>query len=181
MTGFQTFLEILKYTIPAIIVLIATAIIVNKFLVNETQRRRLSIFKEGMDTTLRLRLQAYERLALYMERIHPRVLIPRVYATGMTVRDLQTELIEAVRSEYEHNLSQQIYVSAQVWKTVQSVKEQELAMMNQIASQLNPEASAKELHQRMIDFIVSNENSIPVEVALEVINAEAKLVLAQQG
>lgn len=181
MTGFQTFLEILKYTIPAIVVLIASAIIVNKFLVNETQRRRLSIFKEGMDTTLRLRLQAYERLALYMERIHPRVLIPRVYVTGMTVRDLQTELIEAVRSEYEHNLSQQIYVSAQVWKTVQSVKEQELAMMNQIASQLNPEASAKELHQRMIDFIVSNENSIPVEVALEVINAEAKLVLAQQG
>lgn len=181
MTGFQTFLEILKYTIPAIIVLIATTLIVNKFLVNETQRKRLSIFKEGMDTTLRLRLQAYERLAMYMERIHPRVLIPRVYATGMTVRDLQTAMLEVVRAEYEHNLSQQIYVSAQVWKTVQSVKEQEMAMMNQLASQLNPDSSAKELHQRMIDFIVSNENSIPSEVALEVINNEAKLVLAQEG
>ena len=103
MTTVQTLLEILKYTIPAIIVLIATATIVKRFLINETDRKRLSIFKEGMDTTLRLRLQAYERLALYMERIHPRVLIPRVYVTGMTTRDLQTELIQAIRMEYEHN------------------------------------------------------------------------------
>lgn len=181
MTAVQTILEILKYTIPAIVVLIASAIIVNKFLVNETQRKRLSIFQENMDTTLRLRLQAYERLALYMERIHPRVLIPRLYETGMTVRDLQTAITMTINSEFEHNLSQQIYVSAQIWKTVQGVKEQELAMVNQIASQLNPDNSAKELHQRMIDFIISNENSIPVEVALEVINNEAKLVLMQQG
>ncbi len=181
MTVVQTILEILKYTIPAIVVLIAAAIIVNKFLVNETQRKRLSIFKENMDTTLRLRLQAYERLALYMERIHPRVLIPRLYETGMTVRDLQSAIVVTVNSEFEHNLSQQIYVSAQVWKTVQGVKEQELAMVNQIASQLNAESPARELHQRMIDFILSNENNIPVEVALEVINNEAKLVLTQQG
>ncbi len=181
MTVVQTILEILKYTIPAIVVLIAAAIIVNKFLVNETQRKRLSIFKENMDTTLRLRLQAYERLALYMERIHPRVLIPRLYETGMTVRDLQSAIVVTVNSEFEHNLSQQIYVSAQAWKTVQGVKEQELAMVNQIASQLNAESPARELHQRMIDFILSNENNIPVEVALEVINNEAKLVLTQQG
>jgi hypothetical protein len=181
MTALQTILEILKYIIPAIIVLIATSTIVRKFLVNETERKRLSIFQQGMDTTLRLRLQAYERLALYMERIHPRVLIPRVYETGMTVRDLQTVLIQSIKTEYEHNLSQQIYVSAQVWKTVQSVKEQEMAMINQVASLLNPESSAKELHQRMIDFIVSNENDLPVEVALDVINNEAKLVLSHQG
>lgn len=177
----QTILEILKYTIPAIVVLITAAIIVKKFLVNETERKRLSIFREGMDTTLRLRLQAYERLAMYMERIHPRVLIPRIYETGMTSRDLQTELLQTIRIEYEHNLSQQIYVSAQVWKTVQSVKEQEMAMINQVAGMLSPESSAKELHQKMIDFIISNENDLPVEVALEVINNEAKLVLSQQG
>lgn len=174
-------LEILKYTIPAIVVLIATSIIVKRFLVNETERKRLAIFREGMDTTLRLRLQAYERLTVYMERIHPRTLIPRVYVPGMTVQELQVELTQAIRQEYEHNLSQQIYVSPQVWKTVQSVKEQELAMLNQIASMLNPEASAKELQQKVIDFIISNENELPAEVALEVINNEAKIVLSQQG
>lgn len=181
MTALQTILEILKYIIPAIIVLIATSTIVRKFLVNETERKRLSIFQQGMDTTLRLRLQAYERLALYMERIHPRTLVPRMYETGMTTRDLQAALIQSIKMEYEHNLSQQIYVSAQVWKTVQSVKEQEMAMINQVAGLLNPEGSAKELHQKMIDFIISNENDLPSEVALEVINNEAKLVLSQQG
>ncbi len=181
MTVLQTILEILKYTIPALIVLFATSTIVKKFLVNETERKRLAIFAQGLDTTLRLRLQAYERLSLYLERIHPRVLVPRLYQTGMTVRDLQTALIEVIRTEYEHNLSQQIYVSSQVWKTVQNVKEQEMAMINQIASLLDPAASAKELHQKVVDFIVSNENELPVEVGLDIINNEAKIVLAQQA
>jgi hypothetical protein len=181
MTIGETILEILKYTIPATVVLIACTIIVRRFVVSETERKRLALFSEGMQTTLRLRLQAYERLAIYMERIHPRVLIPRVYVTGMTTRDLQFELINAIKEEYEHNLSQQVYVSNQVWKTIQGVKEQEMAMINQVASTLDPESSAKEFHQRMIEFIVSNENDLPTEVALDVINSEAKLVLTHQG
>ncbi len=181
MNALQSILEILKYTLPAIVVLIATSVIVGKFLTNETRRKQMAIFREGMDTTLRLRLQAYERLALFVERIHPRGLITRVYETGMTARELQTALILAIRTEYEHNLSQQIYVSSQVWNTVTGVKEQEMAMINQVASGMNPESSAKELHTKIIDFLITNQNTLPVEVALEVINNEAKLVLAQQG
>ncbi len=181
MTTGQTLLEILKYILPALVVLIATSIIVSKFLVSGTRRKELAIFKEGLDTTLRLRLQAYERLSVYAERITPRSLISRVYHTGMTVRDLQTAMISAIREEYEHNLSQQIYVSNQVWKTIAGVKEQEMAMVNQIASTLNPEASAKELHKRIMDFTLTNENPLPSEVALEVINNEAKVVLSMQS
>lgn len=180
MTATQTLLEILKYIIPAIIVLIATSLIVSKFLVNDTKRKQLAIFQEGMQTTLRLRLQAYERLALFLERIHPRELITRVYQTGMTARELQAALIASIHMEFEHNLSQQIYVSHQVWKTVQGVKEQELNMINQVASKLAPEAAAKELHQRIIDFIMTTENDLPIEVGLNIINTEAKVVL-QQG
>lgn len=181
MTTGQTFLEILKYIIPAIIVLIATSIIVSKFLINDTKKKQMAIFQEGFQTTLRLRLQAYERMALFVERIHPRELITRVYQTGMTVRDLQTALTISISKEFEHNLSQQIYVSSQVWKTIQTVKEQELAMINQIASQLKPEASAKELHKKMIDFIMTSEDDLPTDIALEIINNEAKLVLAQSA
>ncbi len=181
MTTGQTLLEILKYTLPALIVLIATSIIVSKFLVNGTRRKELAIFKEGMDTTLRLRLQAYERLSVYAERISPRSLISREYQTGMTVRELQAALTQSIRTEYEHNLSQQIYVSTQVWKTIEGVKEQEMAMINQIAGSLNPEASAKELHKRIMDFTLTNENPLPYEVALDVINNEAKVVLSMQG
>ena len=181
MTTMQTFLELLKYTIPAIVVLIATSIIVNKFLINDTKKKQLAIFQEGLQTTLRLRLQAYERLALFIERIHPREIIVRLYQTGMTVQELRTALVISISKEYEHNLSQQIYVSAQVWRTIHSVREQELAMINQMASTLKPEASAKELHKMIIDFIMTTDTDLPAEIALEIINNEAKLVLSQQG
>lgn len=181
MTTMETFLELLKYTIPAIVVLIATTIIVSKFLINDTKKKQLAIFQEGLQTTIRLRLQAYERLALFIERIQPREIIVRLYQTGMTVQQLRTALVISISKEYEHNLSQQIYVSAQVWRTIQSVREQELAMINQMASTLKPEASAKELHKMIIDFIMTTDTDLPSDIALEIINNEAKIVLSQQG
>lgn len=176
-----TILEVLKYTIPAIVVLIACAIIVGKFLTGEYKRKQLAVFQEGQETTLRLRLQAYERLAMFIERVHPRELIPRVYLTGMTVQDLRTLATNAIKAEYEHNLSQQIYVSSNVWNTIVSVKEQELAMINNIAQMLPADADAKELNNRIIDYVMSQEDGVPTEIALEAINNEAKLVMYQQG
>lgn len=170
-------LEILKYTIPAIIVLIASYLIVQKFLVSELKRKQLALLHENQDITTRLRLQAYERLVLYIERIHPRQLVPRVYEPSMNVAVLQQMLITTIKTEFEHNLSQQIYVSKQVWDTVKGVMEQEMNMVNQIAAQLSPEAPAKELHVRIIDFVLTSQIAMPTEVALEIINNEAKHML----
>ncbi|RYE24017.1 MAG: hypothetical protein EOP51_08725 [Sphingobacteriales bacterium] len=170
-------LEILKYTIPAIVVLIAAYLIVEKFLVTDLKRKQLALLHENQDITTRLRLQAYERLVLYIERIHPRQLVPRVYASNMNVAVLQSMLISTIRSEFEHNLSQQIYVSKQVWDTVKGVMEQEMGMINQLAGQLNPEAPAKELQMRIMDFVLTSEIALPTEVALDIINNEAKYML----
>lgn len=174
--------DILKYTIPALIVLIATTIIVNKFLIAETRKKQLSIFQEGLQDSVRLRLQAYERLTVLMERMHPRAIIPRFYHPGMTVKDLQYALVSSIKEEFEHNLSQQVYVSTQVWSTVVGVKEQELAMINQIASTLKPGDSAKVFHQRILDYVMkSDEEALPVEIGLDIIRNEAKLVLSQKA
>src|SRR6185503_18503640 len=100
--------------------------------ISETQRKQLALFQEAQDTTLRLRLQAYERLVMFIERISPRQMIPRIYDPSMTVQDLQQALVITIRSEFEHNLSQQIYVSQNVWETVKNVKEQEINMVHQI-------------------------------------------------
>ncbi|RQO30935.1 hypothetical protein DBR32_09495 [Taibaiella sp. KBW10] len=177
----EQILELLKYTVPALVVLIAATVIVNKFLVGEYKRKQLAVFQDGQETTLRLRLQAYERLAMFIERAHPRELVPRIYVSGMTVRDLQTLSVASIKTEFEHNLSQQIYVSAQVWNTIISVKEQEIAMINQIAQDMNPDADAKELNARIINFIMTREDATPTEIALEVINNEAKKVMYQQA
>jgi hypothetical protein len=177
MNGPATILEILKYTIPAIIVLIATSIIVNKFIVGQNKRKQMAIFEGAQDVTLRLRLQAYERMAMFIERISSRQLIPRIYDASMTVRDLQVAMTITIRSEFEHNLSQQIYVSKNVWETVKGVKEQELNMLNRIAVSLDPEAPARELHARILDVQSKSSDDLPTDVALQIINAEVKTIM----
>lgn len=171
-------LEILKYTLPALVVLLATFLIVNRFLISQTQRKQLSLFQESQDITLRLRLQAYERLIIFVERISPRQLIPRIYDSSMTVLDLRTAITFGILGEYEHNLSQQIYVSKNVWETIKSVKEQEISMANQIAQKLDPAASAKELHAKIMDYVLAAESQTPTDVALAIINEEVKKVMA---
>ena len=174
----QTLLEILKYTLPAVVVLLACTLIVRRFLLTELKEKQIAMLRENQGPTVRLRLQAYERLALFLERIHPRQLAPRVYQTGMTVAELQATIIFNIRTEFEHNLSQQIYVSKPIWDTVRGVKEQEMNMVNSIAAQLDPNADAKELHKRTVDYILTLEGDLPIDIALQMINDEAKTVLS---
>ena len=173
-----TLLDILKYTIPAIIVLISTSLVVNKFLISQTQRKQMAIFQDVQDTTLKLRLQAYERLVLFVERIGPRQLLPRIYDASMTVGEFRQIITYNILTEYEYNLSQQIYVSKNVWETIKNVKEQEINMANLIAKKLDPNAPSKELYSLILDYVLKAENETPVDVALAVINDEVKKVMA---
>lgn len=173
----QTILEILKYTIPAIIVLIATSLIVKRFLNTELKVKQLKMLTDNQEVTVRLRLQACERLVMFVERINPRQLVPRVYHPGMTVADLQAAIIYTVKAEFEHNLSQQIYVSKPVWDMVTGVKEQLIHMTGHIARQMEADAPGKELHNKMIEFLLSADGQLPMDIAANLINEEAKNVL----
>jgi hypothetical protein len=177
-TTITTILEILKYVIPALVVLIAVNMVVTKFLNTQFRQKQLTMLSQTQDVTIRLRLQAYERLALFVERIHPRQLIPRIYQQGMTVTDLQQMVIVAINTEFEHNLAQQIYVSREAWETVRRTKEQEIAMVSQIARKLDPVAPAKELHTKIVDYILTAEGEMPTEIALNLLNEEAKRILS---
>lgn len=173
-------LEILKYTIPSIVVLVGVSVIVKRFLANETEKKHLALFGKRADETMRLRLAAYERLAHYMERIHPNALIGRHYNKGLTAQDVQLAMIRNIREEYEHNISQQLYVSNEVWQAVKAAKEQEISMINQIGSQLKIGASSTELVQRISEFALDAETEVPTDIALFLINKEAKQVLMAQ-
>jgi hypothetical protein len=173
----QTILEILKYILPAIIVLIACYVIIKNFLVNDTERQRLAIFGDNVKTTMPLRLQAYERLAMFLERIDIKLLIARFYNSNLSAVDLQLTIIENIRTEFEYNLSQQIYVSKEVWQTVATAKEQEIAMINTIAKELPAESGARQLVERLTDWNLTREEDTPREIALDVVNNEAKRVL----
>ena len=179
MNMMQTLLEIIKYTLPALVVLATSYLIVQKFLVTQTQRKQMALFHDVQDNTLRLRLQAYERLVLFIERINPTSIIPRVYDPSMTVTDLRQALVITIRAEFEHNLAQQIYVSKNVWETVKNVKEQEINMVHHISQSLPPDGPAKDLHARILDYVLrAKEEELPTDVALHIINSEVRTVLS---
>jgi hypothetical protein len=173
-----TILEILKYVVPSLIVLIATNMVVRRFLDTQFRQKQLTMLSQTQDVTIRLRLQAYERLALFVERIHPRQLIPRLYQQGMTVADLQQTIIYNINTEFEHNLAQQIYVTRQVWETIRRTKEQEIAMVSQVAKNLDPNAPARDLHTKIVDYVLTTAGELPTEIALNLINEEAKRILS---
>jgi hypothetical protein len=89
-------LEILKYILPSIIVLITAHLVLKTFLQAEHEKKQLEVRVENFKTALPIRLQAYERLALFLERISPNTLIHRVHRTGMNARDMQLGLISNI-------------------------------------------------------------------------------------
>ena len=135
-------------------------------------KERLGINNE----TVRLKLQAYERLTVYAERSSLKNLVSRISSNGMTVVDLQLTLLDALRSEYEYNVSQQIYVSPEMWKAVNNLKEQNIFIINQIAATLPPQGNAIELSKRLLEY-VSTTNAELSTVVLSALKFEAKKIL----
>lgn len=127
-------------------------------------------------TVLPLQLQAYERLALYVDRITPQSLIGRIYQTGMSAVDMQISMVQSIKAEYEHNITQQIYVSATTWEAVKTLKEQTISVINQIAMQLPPDAPALELNRQLLEVFLQAGES-PAELTAQIINAEAKRLM----
>jgi hypothetical protein len=127
--------------------------------------------------TLKLRLQAYERLTLLAERISLQNLLSRIPNAGLSSRQMQSSLIEAIRQEYEYNLSQQVYVSPEVWRAVNNLKEQNIYVVNQLASAMPYQASAMDLNKQIVDFLIHNPKASLHTIVLEALNFEAKKIM----
>lgn len=125
---------------------------------------------------LPLQLQAYERMALYVDRITPQSLIGRIYQPGLSAVDMQIAMVQNIKAEYEHNITQQIYVSAMTWEAVKTLKEQTISVINQVAVQLPQDAPAIELNKQILEVFIQAGES-PAELTSQIINAEAKKVM----
>lgn len=169
-------LEILKYILPSIIVLITAYLVLKTFLQAEHEKKQLEVRVENFKTALPIRLQAYERLALFLERISPNTLIHRVHKPGMNARDMQLGLISNIRLEFEHNLAQQIYVSAPTWHMIVQVKEEIVSIVNRCAVDLPEAASGKDLSRRILEYFINNEQSMPTQKALDTLKNEVKKI-----
>lgn len=169
------FLEILKYVLPSLVVMATAYYLLKIFLANEQMKRNTDIKMAGYKIITPIRLQAYERLVLFLERISPESLIMRVHNPSMIPAQLQSALQQNVRDEFEHNLSQQVYVSSQAWELIRTSKEEILKLINTAATKLNEKATATDLSQKIFELSLS-ENKLVTKTALEFLKNEIRQV-----
>ena len=124
-----------------------------------------------------LQLQAYERLVMLAERIALPNLISRVNTGGMSVKEMQLLLLESIKQEYDYNTTQQIYVSPVAWEAVRNLKEQNMLIINQVASSMNPEETGVDLNRRLLEFVMTQKKGALHSIVLEALNYEAKKLM----
>jgi hypothetical protein len=165
--------DLLKIIIPALIVFFTAFFILKSYLENEFKKKLLDGKIGTQNTILPLRLQAYERLTLFLERISPNNMIMRVHQTGMTARELQSILLADIRAEFEHNLSQQLYVSQNTWNIVRSVKEETVSLINNATAGLPSSATGMDLSKIIIEHVLKQEKN-PYQLALTLVKNEVQ-------
>ncbi len=170
----QTFLEILKFTLPSAIMLIGIYFIINKIFKQESERRSYELMKLNKDVVLPVRLRAYERLTLVLERTKPQSMLMRYDFNGYSVVQLQQLLLQTVRDEFDHNVSQQIYVSREAWVMITNARESVVQLINTVAAASMAEnKSAMDYANALIATYASAENA-PTEIALDFLKREVK-------
>lgn len=124
-----------------------------------------------------LQLQAYERLMLLVDRIALPNLISRTSAAGLTSRDMQAVLTTTIRQEFEYNVTQQIYVSHESWEAVRNLKDQNILIINQIASFLPAEATGQDLSRSILEMLMQSPKASLHNVVADVLSYEAKKLM----
>lgn len=139
---FDTITNILAFTIPAMVTGAVAYYLIQQFLSHEKNLRRLQFHMSNQKESLPLRLQAYERMVLFLERINPNKLLIRVQPVTDDVDLYLNTLIDNVEQEFEHNLSQQIYMTPQCWQLIVSAKNTTLQFLRNEATTGNHKDSA---------------------------------------
>ena len=129
--------------------------------------------KKANPENKRLQLQAYERLAVFAERAGLKNLITGSDVHGQSAAIMHGVLIQNLKSEYDYNVSQQIYVSKEIWDAVTKLKDQNIYIINQLAAMLPTQANSLDLSKRILEYSMS-QNSELNTIVLDAIQHEAK-------
>lgn len=168
----QGIIDFLVYLAPSLLIFLTAYLLIKKFLDTNTKIKYAELKRAIQKDLLPLRLQAYERVVLYLERISPNNLLARVYEPGMTVMEFHRALLMTIRSEFEHNITQQVYITNTGWAIVRKSRDELIRMINEAMQQCNPEAPGIELSKKIYGKMV-NEDETPINKAIDQIKNEA--------
>ena len=166
-----TLLDQFDYILPAILVMMLAVYMLNKVLNHDHTRRVFEYKKSAAKQMIPLRAQAYERLTLFLERIQPTNLLVRAQAPGMKSMSLHGALIQTIRSEYDHNMSQQVYVSDEAWDLINQAKDQLLTVINEQVRSVAPSSDATEFGKLIIEASVEEQKWL-IDDALTLLKKE---------
>lgn len=128
-------------------------------------------------TSVSLQLQAYERLALLIDRITLSNLIGRTNHEGLSAREMQFVLTKTIRDEFDYNITQQIYITPETWNAVKNLKEKNLLIINQVGSILPPHATGLDLNKAILEYVMNDLHANQHELVSEALGFEAKKLL----
>lgn len=166
-------IEIIIYSLPTLIITIIGYSIFELYTKNEREKRMYLLQKDTKTDILPLRLQAYERMTLFIERINPSQLLVRIAPISENKNDYQNFVIAQIEQEFEHNLAQQIYISEECWSVIIKAKNATIQSLL-LATKNEKVGDANELRE----FILKNlsENQSPTTIALTYLKNEVSLL-----
>lgn len=181
------FMEFLKIIVPTIAVLIVVYVMMRAFikqnskqfdfLKNEQQLLREKMGNERKANTEKisvpLKFQAYERMALFLERVNPPNLLTRITKPKINVGKLHSLLLATIRDEYEHNMSQQLYISDTAWELVKAAKEDVVRLINSAAAKFNSDDDGGNFAREIITNGFKNKTN-PIEKALDALKEDIR-------
>ena len=172
------FFMLLKWTVVIGLSLVSVLIIIRYYFIlkKKSKPASSSARSEDQKILLPLRLQAYERIVLFLERISPNNILMRLNKPDMTAIELQSVLVKTIREEFEYNLSQQIYISSTAWEMVKNAKEETIKMINIAAGKSNEEAPSANLVRNIFELALGT-GKLPVDSAIDEIKKEIQRIL----
>ncbi len=164
----DTVLEFAKLLIPAAAVLYGMYLVVKSFVQKELNQAALELRGKNHEIALPIRLQAYERISLFLERTALNNLVIRLKENTFSAKEFQLVLVNEIREEYNHNMSQQIYISDQAWELVKNVKEETIACINQAGQGLPEDAKSVDLVKQIFEALMKKQTDPATHALLQI-------------
>src|ERR1700753_1355745 len=146
-------LQIVKLVVAGAAVVCVAFYLARPYLERDEKIQLLEFKKAISGQTIPLKLQAYERLVLFIERINPANMLIRLNATSYSAKELQAIIVDDIRAEYQHNITQQIYVSSRAWAVLKHVKDDTINIVSNAIKSAPAEANGLDLSKTILGYL----------------------------
>lgn len=177
---FPLLTDILKYTLSGLGVVWVAFYLAKPYLERNQEAQLVELKKSISQQTLPLKLQAYERVVLFIERVNPANMLIRLNATTYPAAELHTLIVAEIRNEFQHNITQQLYISNRAWSVVKRVKDDTLGIVTAAIKTLPENASGMELSKAILGRLSQLEDN-PYDIGASLVKQDLEIYFNRNG